>query len=136
MAANFGGSYLSTEGGSDPDVETNLRFTVSGASGTVRRAVLRLYAYNGTTHGPSIHGASNERSEATVTWSTRPLRTTAATDDRGAIAGETGVEFDVTPLVTGDGTYSFTPATTSSDAMDAHSREAASLRPELVLTLE
>ena len=47
----------------------------------------------------------------------------------------TWVEYDVTPFVTGNGTYSFTLATTSNDGIDFYNREAATLRPELVVTL-
>jgi hypothetical protein len=55
-------------------------------------------------------------------------------DDKGAIAAESWVEFDVTPFVTGPGTYSFGLRTASSDAVDFYSREATSFRPELVVT--
>ena len=44
------------------------------------------------------------------------------------------VEYDVTSFVTGNGTYSFGLASTSSDGVDFRSREAATLRPELVVT--
>jgi hypothetical protein len=44
------------------------------------------------------------------------------------------VEFDVTPFVGGNGTFSFNLATTSSDGIDFRSRESTSLRPELVLS--
>jgi acid phosphatase type 7 len=134
--SNFGGSYLSTEAGSDPDVETYLRFPVTGVTGSVRRAVLRLFAYNGTGNGPAVYGTGTAWSEDGITWSSRPPRATAPTDDKGAVATNSWVEFDVTPLVRGDGTYGFTLGNVSSDAMDIHSREAASLRPELVLTVE
>ena len=47
----------------------------------------------------------------------------------------TWVEYDVTPFVTGNGTYSFSLATTSNDGIDFYNRENATLRPELVVTL-
>ena len=40
-----------------------------------------------------------------------PAPTSAATDDKGAIPANTWVEYDVTPFVTGNGTYSFRLAT-------------------------
>ena len=74
-------------------------------------------------------------SETAINWNTRPARTSAATDDKGAIPVNTWVEYDVTPFVTGNGTYSFNLATTSNDGIDFYSRETATLRPELVVTL-
>ena len=55
-------------------------------------------------------------------------------DDKGAIAANTWVEYNVTPFVTGNGTYSFTLAQTSSDGVDFRAREYTANRPELVLT--
>lgn len=56
---NFGtSSTLRVQGGSDPDIRSYLRFTVSGLSGPVRRATLRLYVTNGTTNGPAVYATS------------------------------------------------------------------------------
>ena len=76
----------------------------------------------------------NSWAENTLNWNTRPLRTSAATDDKGAIAANTWVEYNVTPFVTGNGTYSFTIAQTSSDGVDFRAREYTANQPELVLT--
>ena len=54
-----------------------------------------------------MYTAGNSWTETTVNWNTRPPRTSGTTDDKGAIATNTWVEFDVTPFVTGNGTYSF-----------------------------
>jgi hypothetical protein len=135
-STNYGTSYLRANGGSEMDVETFLRFTVTGApAGSVQSAKLRLYAYNGTADGPAVYTTATSWSETGVTWGTRPARTSAATDDKGAIPVNSWVEYDVTPFVTGNGTYSFTLATTSNDGIDLYNREAATLRPELVVTL-
>jgi chitodextrinase len=132
---NFGTSTnIRTDGGADPDVDTYLTFTVSGVSTPVQGAKLRLYAGSGTANGPAVYTTTASWSETGITWSTRPPRTSAARDDKGAIAASTSVEFDVTPFVGGNGTFSFNLATTSSDGIDFRSRESSSLRPELVLT--
>ena len=132
---NYGTLYLRANGGTESDVETFIRFTVTGApSGNVQSAKLRLYAYNGTADGPAIYTTDPVWNETTLTWNTRPARTSGPTDDKGAIPVNSWVEYDVTPFVTGNGTYSFTLATTSNDGIDWHAREAASLRPELVVT--
>ena len=133
---NYATSYLRANGGTESDVETFLRFTVTGAPpGSVQSAKLRLYNYNGTADGPAIYTTSTSWAETGVTWNARPARTSGATDDKGAIPVNTWVEYDVTPFVTGNGTYSFTLATTSNDGIDFYNREAATLRPELVLTI-
>ncbi len=136
-STNYGTAYLRANGGSELDVETFLRFAVSGVpAGGVQSAKLRLYAYNGTVDGPAVYTTGTAWSETAVTWSTRPARTSAAADDKGAVPVNTWVEYDVTPFVTGSGSYSFTIATTSNDGIDFYNREAATLRPELVVTLK
>src|SRR5207253_3102900 len=46
---------------------------------------------------------------------TRLARTSGATDDKGALADVSWVDYDVKPLVAGNGTYSFVLATSSDD---------------------
>ena len=134
---NYGTSYLRADGGGDPDVDSYLRFTVSGVLGPIQSAKLRLYAYSPTADGPAVFTTATTWSESTITWSNRPATTSGATDDKGAIATNSWVEYDVSPFVTGNGTYSFRLATTSSDGVDFYSREHTdpALRPELVLSV-
>ena len=131
---NNGTSYLRVDGGIDPDVESNLRFSVTGVTGPLQSAKLRLYAYSSTVDGPSVYRTDDNWLELGVTWNTRPPRTSAASDDRGAIGTNAWVEWDVTPFVGGNGTYSFTLAGTSDDGVDFYSREASSFRPQLIVT--
>ncbi|SCL34731.1 Glucose/arabinose dehydrogenase, beta-propeller fold [Micromonospora rhizosphaerae] len=134
---NYGASFLRADGGSEPDVESYLRFTVSGVSGTIQTAKLRLYAYSGTVNGPAVYAASNSWSETAVTWATRPARASGAIDDKTSIPGNSWVEYDVKPLITGNGTYSFGLIPQSTDGIDLYSREHtnATLRPQLLITL-
>ena len=44
------------------------------------------------------------------------------------------VEFDVTAIVTANGTYSFVLATSSSDGLNFSAREAGDSAPQLVIT--
>jgi hypothetical protein len=133
-ATNYGTSFLRAEGGSDPDEETYLRFDVSGVSGTVTSARLRVHAYDGSVNGPAVYRAGSAWTETGITWSNRAARASGTTDDKALIAANTWVEYDVTPFVTGNGTYSFVLATSSADRVDMYSREAASLRPRLVVS--
>jgi Glycosyl hydrolase family 26 len=138
-ASNFGTlTSLRSDGGSDPDVESYLRFSLSGLSGkTLQSAKLRLYVpSDGTTDGPGVYSVSdNSWAETTVTWQARPPRAITPADDSGAIAAGTWVEWDVTPLVNGDGAYSFALGPTSTtNGVVFNSREATSNRPQLVVT--
>jgi beta-glucanase (GH16 family) len=131
---NYGtSSQLSADG--SPTKESYLRFTVTNVSGTIQSAKLRVYAYDGSTNGPAVFKSSNTWSETTITWNNRPARTSAATDDKGAVSANAWTEFNVTPLVTGNGTYSFILASTSYDGFYMYSREATSNKPQLVLTI-
>ena len=55
-ASNHGTSTtLRTDGGSDPDVETYLRFNVTGVTGPVTSAKLRLRTGTDTADGPAVY---------------------------------------------------------------------------------
>ena len=136
-STNYGASYLRTDGASNPDVESYLRFALSGISGQVTSARLRLYdTDNGTANGPAAYATTSSWTETGITWANRPARTSAAHDDKGAIATGSFVEWDVKPLVTGNGAASFVLATGSNDGANFASREdgTASRRPQLIVT--
>jgi glucose/arabinose dehydrogenase/PKD repeat protein len=104
--------------------ETYLRFTLAGVGGTVTSAKLRVYVLNdGSTNGPAVYGAGSSWAESTVTWPTRPGRTAAPTANAGAIAARTWVEYDVLPLVSGNGEVTFALVGDSTDAANFSSRE-------------
>ena len=136
---NYATSYLRADGGTDPDVETYLKFDVTGISSAVLGAKLRLYVYNETNNGPAVYQTSNSWTETGISWDIRPAPTSTGRDDKGAIPLNAWVDYDVTPFVTGNGTYSFLLATTSADGVDFYSREhtdslaAAAARPDAEL---
>jgi uncharacterized protein YjiK len=123
---------LVADDGSDPGREIYLRFSVTGVLGAVQSATLRLYASNGSTNGPAVYATSNGWTETGLTWNNRPAPTSGAVDDKGWIYTNTWAEYDVTALVTGDGTYSFMLATDTTDGVTFSSREGSS-PPELVV---
>ncbi len=119
---------------SSPASEAYLRFTVSGLSGSVSNARLRLYAFGGTTNGPRLFSTANGWNESTITWNLRPATGTLI-GNAAAISANSWVEFDVTATVSANGDYSFYLPPDSSDGVDFRSREAAaSFRPQLVVT--
>jgi hypothetical protein len=133
-ATNYGrSSTLKVANG----VETYLRFDVGGLTGPVQKAVLRLFVANGTNDGPAVYGTGNSWTESgpgSITWKNRPAPTGSAVDDKGRLAQGRWVEYDVTSLVSGNGTFSFVLATKSQDGLSAYSREKSTKRPELVVT--
>ncbi len=133
---NYGtATSLQVDGASDPDQESYLRFTVSGVSGAIQSAKVRVYVTtNGTSNGPAIYRTNDNWAESTLTWNTRPARSSGATDNKGRLGTNSWVEYDVTALISGNGVYSFVLAADSTDGVKFSSREGAAA-PQLVLTL-
>ncbi|MEA2586439.1 MAG: endoglucanase, partial [Thermomicrobiales bacterium] len=134
---NYGTSSSMNVDGS-PQQEILLRFKVSGVNGTVAKARVRLYATNPTVAGPTIYATDTAWSETAVNWNSRPGRTSAGLATAGKIGSNVWVELDVTPQVTGNGTYSFVLAPNSNDGVTFSSRQTSKTdnRPQLVLTID
>ena len=127
-------STLQADGVRDPDVESFIRFTVAGVSGTIQSAKLRVYvSTNGSVNGPAVYGTGTSWTETGVTWNNRPSRITGMLDNKGIISTNAWVEYNVTSSVTGNGTYSFVLAADSNDAATFSSRQG-SQPPQLVVT--
>ena len=116
-----------------PGQESYLRFTVTGVSGAVQSATLRLFVSNGSTNGPSLYRTSDSWTETGLTWNNRPAPTSGAIADVGAMVSNSWAEYNVTAQVTGNGTYSFVLLPDSTDGVTINSREGSS-PPQLVLT--
>src|SRR3954470_12477495 len=123
---------LRVDGGADPDVQAYLRFTVSGVSGPVQSATLRLWATSPTANGPSVFSTDDTWSEPSITWANKPAVAGSGVGKVTSIATSTWASFDVTSIVTGNGTYDLVLAGTSTDGVDLQSREAAN-KPQLVI---
>ena len=117
----------------NPGEESYIRFVVSGVTGTVQSARLRLYVKNGSSNGPSIYGTDNSWTETGITWNNRPAPTTGVIDNVDVMLAGFWTEYDLTTQITGDGTYSFVFLPDSSNGVRFESREGSS-PPELVLT--
>jgi len=130
---NFGTvTKLLTDG--SPNRRAYLRFTVSGLSGSVQSAKLRLFVTDGTTNGPKIYAtASNDWSETGLTWSNQPGPAGSALGDTASASAGVWVEYDVTAAVQGNGTFSFELIPDSSNGLDVYAREG-SQPPQLVVT--
>lgn len=119
----------------NPGEQSYIRFLVSGVTGAVTSAKLRLYVTNGSSNGPSVYQTSNSWVENTITWNNKPAATSGALANIGAISSGTWAEFDLTSTVTANGSYDFVLLPDSSDGASFYSREAsASFRPQLVIS--
>ena len=109
---------------------------------TIKSAKLRLFVpSDGTSDGPGIYGCTalqcGSWTETGLTWNTRPARALTATADVAAIPAGTRPEWDVTPLIAGDGNVTLVVGPTpTTDGAFFSSREATTIanRPQLVIT--
>ncbi|MCC6799129.1 MAG: DNRLRE domain-containing protein, partial [Anaerolineae bacterium] len=120
-------------------IDSYLKFDLSGLSGTVTRATLRLFFYDGGPSGGSVslaentyRGSGTAWTETGVTWNNRPALLSALAT-AGAVTNNTWAEYDVTAAITGNGTYTFALTGVSSNSLLAYSKEAADRHPELVI---
>lgn len=134
-ATNYGSlTYLSVDGAPDPMEESYLRFNVSGVGGAIQSAKLRVYVNaNGTSNGPAVQLAGNAWTESTMTWNTKPSLLSSAVDNKGTLPINTWVVYDVTPLLNGNGTYTFALIADGTDGAEFSSREGA-FPAQLVVT--
>ena len=137
----FGGNVdLKVRKSSTADRNVYLKFTVSGVTGTVESAQIRLECTDGSQKGGSIFSVSNNFIGSGTPWTEEAL----AWENAPAIAGSplvtlgfvnTGqiVEFDVTAAVAGDGTYSFAIINDTSDLANYNAKESATPTPPVLV---
>ncbi|MDQ2683185.1 MAG: DNRLRE domain-containing protein, partial [Chloroflexota bacterium] len=132
------GSATSVRTDGNPLAHGLIRFSVSGVSGSVQSATLRLYVRDATNNGPRVALSDPNWSESTVTWNSRPAQVGNPTGDTGALSVGSWAEFDVTALVAGSGQISFLLLPDSADTVQFTSRNstATSQRPQLVITFD
>lgn len=134
---NFG-TAATLEIDNSPVLNTLMKFNVSGVAGRkVTSAKLRLFVTNPSNIGGIFKRTSNTTwSEGTVTWNTAPAQDASTLTSIAATTANTWVEADLTPLITGDGTFSIRGSSTSSDGAAYNSKEAMTNKPDLVLTVQ
>jgi len=134
---NFGARTLVRIDGS-PQRQGLLRVRVSGvAPSSLTSATLRLTVANvenASNSGGSIHLANCSWAENTVTWNTRPAFNALAIASKGTVSVGQTVDFDVTPVITGDGLYCFTIDSGNGNFVEYRSREATAGGPQLLVS--
>ncbi len=125
----------------DTPKRTFIRVRLDGIGGrTVTNAILRLQVANTSTapsnSGGRIRVISNcSWDEAMMTWNTQPALDGALLDAEGPVAVNLIVDLDVTAAMLHDGVVCFAIDSLSSDAVTYNSREAATGKPQILLTL-
>ena len=129
------GSRATLEIDGSPIKIAYLRFIVTGLSGTVQSARLRLQVVDPSGFGGTIYSISNTTwVETTVTYNTRPLIDGPARGQLGKVAVGDIVELDVTAAINGNATYNFAMDSNNSNGADYRSREAGTNPPLLIIT--
>lgn len=121
----------------DPQRQSFLRFSVTGLSGTVTKAVLRLHVrdqpWASSASGGSVGRAASGWTETSLTWPSRPA-VGAPLATAGAVVRNTWVELDITAAVTGNGSVDLGLTSANTDGAAYDSREAGAFGPQLVVT--
>jgi hypothetical protein len=115
-----------------PLLRSYLRFAVTGLSGTVQSATLKVLA-NTSTAGHDVHSADSSWGETTINYNNAPAPSSTVYGSAGTTAAGAWTSATVTSLVTGNGTYTMTLDAKNSTAVNYASRESAS-PPQLVVT--
>ncbi len=126
--------YMDGDAGRGRDLRSYVKFKLTGLTGSVDRAVLRLWVTNATRNGPTVAPTGTGWTGSTLTWRNRPGATGPAVADAGRLAAGRWADFDVTAAVHGNGTYAFLLRSTSADGLAVSSLQGAH-PPRLVVTI-
>lgn len=125
---------LQVENVSKHGLESYIKFTVTGISGTIQSAKLRVYLTSRSmSNGPAGYATSNTWTETGITWNNRPARLGSALDNKGSITKDTWISYNVAPRITGNNTYSFVLVADTTDQISFSSREGGH-PPQLVIS--
>jgi hypothetical protein len=115
-----------------------IKFSVSGIGAKqVSSAQLWLYNNNSSDKGGDFYSVTdNSWSEQSVTWNNAPSADTNLVASLGAVSPGNWVIVDVTPLITGDGTYSLRVKSTSTNSAGYYSKETPEFSPILVIDVK
>jgi hypothetical protein len=117
-----------------PVVNGYLTFNVQGLGGSVASAKLRIYANSSSSVGCKVYSVPDVSwGERAITYNNAPALGNQI-GSYGAIKSSTWIEIDVTPLVTGNGTFSLALTGINGTAVSLASRESGTFVPQLVIT--
>jgi parallel beta-helix repeat protein len=123
---------------SSPVKHALLKFNVTGITGTVTSAKLRLACINSSDSGGLLYRVldPNSWSEGSVTWNSSPAADTTQVASLGAVSANQAYEVNVTSLVAGNGLVSIKMISNSGtgNGADYYSKEG-SIAPQLIVTV-
>jgi PKD repeat protein len=129
-------AYVSAAVQSGTTYRGYIKFDVTGLTGTVINAKLRVHAWDGSVDSGTWYTAPSTWSESTLNWNTAPPVTgspiNAATS---AVSTGSWTETTVTGVIAGNGTITFALTSTNADRIYYSSGETAQV-PELVITTQ
>jgi hypothetical protein len=137
---NFGTTtHLRLRQSSNMIMRSYLKFTVTGVSGSVQSARLRLKVTQAGDNGGSVFLVSDNYLDNSGPWTETGLNYDNAPEISGtplssvsSVTKDQTVEFEVTPVISGNSTYSFGLENNSSDIVHYSSKEGETA-PELVI---
>lgn len=139
--SNFGANPELRVRSGNQAIRSYLKFNVTGATGAVQSATLRLRVIDGGPNGGSVFlvsnnfaGTSTPWTEGALTWNNAPAPGGSALGATGSVSANTWVEVNVTSAVTGNGTFSFAVSGGASNVVDYSSSEGAN-PPQLVVVV-
>ncbi len=118
---------------SSPIVRSYLAFNLSGVSGTITKATLRVYANSASSAGYTVGGVAGSWTETGINGANAPP-VGAAIGSSGSFSANSWTSVDVTALL-GAGNLSLALSGISSTAVKLSSRESGATAPQLVLEL-
>ena len=128
---NYGGSQM-IRFDADPVVRGYLTFNVQGLNAPVARAQLKIYANSSTSVGCKVFAIPNVGwGERTITYNNAPPLGNQI-GSIGAFRSSSWITIDVTPLVTGNGTFSLAITGLNATAVSLASRESGFV-PQLII---
>jgi hypothetical protein len=133
--ANYGTSSALRADGS-PLMRSYLRFGVQGLNAPIKRATLRLFANSTLNIGYSLNGiADNSWDEFAINYTNAPAPGSMIALSQPFDAG-TWTAVDVTPYITGNGTFSLAVVALTSTGINLASRESGATAPQLEIETE
>ncbi|MFQ5641183.1 MAG: DNRLRE domain-containing protein, partial [bacterium] len=113
---------------------TFLKFNVTGLSGIVQSAKIRLKVTDSSNDGGTIYTVSNAWDEGSIIWNNAPSIGGSPLSSVGSVSNGDIVEFDVSSAISGNGVYSFGIKSASKNKAEYSSKEGVTA-PELVIAL-
>jgi hypothetical protein len=141
---NYGSlNYLRLRG-TEAFYTSYIKFNLVGVSGLVTSARLRFYATDGTSNASAVYAVSNDYLGTSTAWTQEGLNWNNAplmngspiVIEQGAIANNSWVEYNLSSVIMGDGTYSFGLSIASSNSLYFYSKEAISNQPVLEIVVD